>query len=218
MTGHRAGIRTTSRTQASRRATRRFRLPPVPTAAPASGMAATGTGATAMVAPPAAGRRSPRPAAAGAAPVRAAAVRAAARSGSQGSGAGYGGPGYGGGSYGPGGRPTRRGWRRWVRPKRILLVLLALVLVLAVVVGFLYVNINNKLNRVNVLTAYSGRPGADGRHELADRRLRQPGRADPRAGGATRPRARRCRRLLRHDHDLAHPVQREHADACQHPA
>jgi LCP family protein required for cell wall assembly len=84
-------------------------------------------------------------------------------SGSQGSGPGYGGPGYGGGNYGgggygPGGKRTRRGWRRWLRPKRILLGLLALVLVLAVGIGFLYVNINGKLNRANVLTAYSGRP------------------------------------------------------------
>jgi LCP family protein required for cell wall assembly len=81
-------------------------------------------------------------------------------SGGRGSGPGYGagsGPGYGGGS-GPGGAGTRRGWRRWLRPKRILLVLLALVVVLAIAVGFLYVNINGKLNRANVLTGYSGRP------------------------------------------------------------
>ena len=35
---------------------------------------------------------------------------------------------------------------------------MALILVLAVAIGFLYVNINGKLNRANVLTAYSGRP------------------------------------------------------------
>jgi LCP family protein required for cell wall assembly len=39
-------------------------------------------------------------------------------------------------------------------------MLLALVLVLAIAVGFLYVNINGKLNRANVLTSYSGRPAA----------------------------------------------------------
>ncbi|HEX3957027.1 MAG TPA: LCP family protein [Trebonia sp.] len=67
------------------------------------------------------------------------------------------GPGYGGGSYRGGGAGTRRR-RRWLRPRRILLVLAALVLVLVVALGFLYVNINGKLNRANVLTDYSGRP------------------------------------------------------------
>ena len=80
-----------------------------------------------------------------------------------GQGNGYGRPGpgpgsgSGGNSYGPGGAGTRRR-RRWLRPKRILLVLAALLLVLVVAVGFLYVTINGKLNRANVLTAYSGRP------------------------------------------------------------
>jgi LCP family protein required for cell wall assembly len=68
------------------------------------------------------------------------------------------GRGYGGGGYGPRGTGTRRGWRRWLRPKRILLVLTAIVVVLAIVGGFLYVSVNGKLNRANVLTAYSGRP------------------------------------------------------------
>jgi LCP family protein required for cell wall assembly len=68
------------------------------------------------------------------------------------SGTSYGGTGYGG----PGG--GRRGWRRWMRPKRILLILGTLVVVLAIVGTYLYFNVNGKLNRANVLTAYSGRP------------------------------------------------------------
>jgi len=81
-----------------------------------------------------------------------------------GSGTGYSGTstGYGGagddglGYYGRGG--GRRGWRRWMRPKRILLILGTLVVVLAIVGTYLYFNTNGKLNRANVLTAYSGRP------------------------------------------------------------
>jgi LCP family protein required for cell wall assembly len=71
--------------------------------------------------------------------------------------AGYGGVGDNG--YGYGGRGGgRRGWRRWMRPKRILLILGTLVVVLAIVGTYLYFNVNGKLNRVNVLTAYNGRP------------------------------------------------------------
>jgi LCP family protein required for cell wall assembly len=87
----------------------------------------------------------------------------AARHGDPGTGPGYGPAGYGGSGYGPndpgdGGMGTRPGWRRWLRPKRILLILTALVVVLALTAGILYVNINGKLNRVNVLTDYAGRP------------------------------------------------------------
>ncbi len=49
---------------------------------------------------------------------------------------------------------------RWLRPKRILLMLTALLVVLVIAIGFLYFNINGKLSRANVLTAYSGRPAA----------------------------------------------------------
>jgi LCP family protein required for cell wall assembly len=69
-------------------------------------------------------------------------------------GSGYGGAGGGYGTPGGG----RRGWRRWLRPKRILLILGTLVVVLAILGTYLYFNVNGKLNRANVLTAYSGRP------------------------------------------------------------
>jgi LCP family protein required for cell wall assembly len=69
----------------------------------------------------------------------------------------FGGAGNDGAGYGrPGG--GRRGWRRWMRPKRILLILGALVVVLAILGTYLYFNVNGKLNRANVLTAYNGRP------------------------------------------------------------
>jgi LCP family protein required for cell wall assembly len=47
-----------------------------------------------------------------------------------------------------------------MRPKRILLGLVALIVVLAIIGTYLYFNINGKLNRANVLVAYSGRPVA----------------------------------------------------------
>jgi LCP family protein required for cell wall assembly len=64
----------------------------------------------------------------------------------------------GGGSYG--GRIYRAspGWRRWLRPKRLLILFGALVVVLAALGLFFYTSINGKLNRANVLTAYSGQP------------------------------------------------------------
>jgi LCP family protein required for cell wall assembly len=52
---------------------------------------------------------------------------------------------------GPRGPYRPRGWRRWLRPKRILLTLVALVLVLAAAAVGLYFNLNSKLSRVNVL-------------------------------------------------------------------
>ena len=54
------------------------------------------------------------------------------------------------------GEPPRirspRGWRRWVRPKRILAILACLVVVLGVAAVGLYFDLNSKLTRVNVLT------------------------------------------------------------------
>jgi LCP family protein required for cell wall assembly len=73
---------------------------------------------------------------------------------------GYGGGSAGGGgSYGPG-RTYRLspGWRRWLRPKRLLILFAALIVVLAALGFFFYTSINGKLNRANVLTDYSGRP------------------------------------------------------------
>ena len=53
------------------------------------------------------------------------------------------------------GEPPRtrgpRGWRRWVRPRRILALLVALVVVLGAAAAGLYFNLNSKLTRVNVL-------------------------------------------------------------------
>lgn len=71
---------------------------------------------------------------------------------------GYGGAGDGGGGYDSTYRTGGR--RRWLRPKRILLALVALILVLVLVLVFLYFSVNGKLNRINVLTAYSGQPAA----------------------------------------------------------
>ena len=54
------------------------------------------------------------------------------------------------------GEPPRtrgpRGWRRWVRPRRILAGLVVLVVVLGVAAAGLYFDLNSKLTRVNVLT------------------------------------------------------------------
>jgi len=53
------------------------------------------------------------------------------------------------------GEPPRtrgpRGWRRWVRPKRVLFILATLVVVLAVAMAGLYFDLNSRLTRVNVL-------------------------------------------------------------------
>ncbi len=66
--------------------------------------------------------------------------------------------GAGGGGAGNPGMPRRRGWRRWVRAKRLLILFVTLVVVLALAGTFLYFNVNGKLNRGNVLVSYSGRP------------------------------------------------------------
>lgn len=59
----------------------------------------------------------------------------------------------GGGFRGPG------DWRsRWLRPRRIIAILGVLVLLLVVAAGGMYFYLNSKLNRSDVLVAYSGRP------------------------------------------------------------
>ncbi|MGH3188523.1 MAG: LCP family protein [Streptosporangiaceae bacterium] len=50
---------------------------------------------------------------------------------------------------------TRRGWRRWVRPKRILLIVAALVVLLIVASVGLYFDLNSKLTRVPALVPTS---------------------------------------------------------------
>jgi LCP family protein required for cell wall assembly len=60
------------------------------------------------------------------------------------------GPGPGTGTGGP-----RRGWRRWVRPKRILLIVAALVVLLIVASVGLYFDLNSKLTRIPALVPTS---------------------------------------------------------------
>jgi len=55
------------------------------------------------------------------------------------------------GDGGPPRTPGPRGWRRWLRPKRLAVVLATLVVVLAVAGVGLYVDLNSKLTRVSVL-------------------------------------------------------------------
>ncbi len=56
------------------------------------------------------------------------------------------------------GRLGPSGWRRWVRPRRIIAVLAVVIaLLLAGTVGS-YFYLNSKLNRANVLVSYPGRP------------------------------------------------------------
>ena len=51
-----------------------------------------------------------------------------------------------------------RGRRRWLRPKRLLILFTSLIIVLAILGTFFYFNINGKLNRANMLASYTGRP------------------------------------------------------------
>ena len=64
-----------------------------------------------------------------------------------------------GGGYGGSG-PTATGWRRWARPKRILIILASLVVLILVAGMITYFDLNGKLSRANVLVDYSGRPAA----------------------------------------------------------
>jgi len=83
-----------------------------------------------------------------------------------------------GGGFG-GGRP--RGWRRWLRPRRIIGVLCLLVaLLLVATVGF-YFYVNSKLNRSVTLPAFTGQSagqnwliaGSDGRDGLTNQQIQQ---------------------------------------------
>ncbi len=67
-----------------------------------------------------------------------------------------GGPGGGGGGY-PGGF-SQPGWRRWLKPRRIMAIIAALLslAIIASVVSYFY--LDSKLTRKNVLADYSGRP------------------------------------------------------------
>ena len=109
-------------------------------------------------------------------------------------------PGPGTGTGGP-----RRGWRRWVRPKRILLIVAALVVLLIVASVGLYFDLNSKLTRIPALVPTS--LTSDG-HELADRGLGQPWWPDHGAGERAGPRARHHRRPVGHDPDPACAVDR----------
>jgi len=79
----------------------------------------------------------------------------------------------GGGGVGYRG-PGTRGWRRWVRPKRVLIAFVALVLVLVLVGVGLYFDFNSKLSRAAVLVPTSATSagtnwlitGSDGRGGL----------------------------------------------------
>ncbi|HEX5191084.1 MAG TPA: LCP family protein [Streptosporangiaceae bacterium] len=69
-----------------------------------------------------------------------------------------GGPGGGAGGYQGG--YSRPGWRRWLKPRRILAIIAALLslAIVASVVSYFY--LDSKLTRKNVLVDYSGRPAA----------------------------------------------------------
>jgi LCP family protein required for cell wall assembly len=78
-----------------------------------------------------------------------------------------------------GGRP--RGWRRWLRPRRIIGVLCILVaLLLVATVGF-YFYVNGKLNRTMTLPAFTGQSagqnwliaGSDGRDGLTNQQIQE---------------------------------------------
>jgi LCP family protein required for cell wall assembly len=91
---------------------------------------------------------------------------------------------YSGGRSGGGGSLRTGGGRRWLRPRRILGVL-AIVVALILVAGIAeYFNLNGKLTRANVLTAYAGQPvqgdgtnwliaGSDSRQGLSGKALKK---------------------------------------------
>jgi LCP family protein required for cell wall assembly len=61
-----------------------------------------------------------------------------------------GGGGVGGGGVG-GGYP-RRGWRRWLRPRRVLAILAGLVALIVVAAAVVYFSVNSKLTKADVLS------------------------------------------------------------------
>jgi LCP family protein required for cell wall assembly len=58
----------------------------------------------------------------------------------------------GGGGGAGGGRYRPRGWRRWLRPRRILAILAGLVALIVVAAVAVYFSVNSKLTKVDVLT------------------------------------------------------------------
>ena len=69
----------------------------------------------------------------------------------------------GGGTSGSGGGGTGLadiGWRRWLRPKRILLIVASFVVLVLLGGVITYFYLNSKLSRADVLVNYSGRPVA----------------------------------------------------------
>jgi len=64
-----------------------------------------------------------------------------------------GGGGAGGGGIGGGYR--RRGWRRWLRPRRVLVILAGLVALIVVAAVAVYFSVNSKLTKVDVLSPVS---------------------------------------------------------------
>ncbi|HUD38135.1 MAG TPA: LCP family protein, partial [Streptosporangiaceae bacterium] len=93
------------------------------------------------------------------------------------------GPGRGGGPGYPG-QPKRTGWRRWLRP-RVIAVVLAVILSLAIVGSVAtYFYLDSNLVKKNVLVSYAGQPvqgqgsnwlitGSDSRQGLTDRQIRR---------------------------------------------
>ena len=69
----------------------------------------------------------------------------------------------GGGTSGSGGGGTGLadiGWRRWLRPKRILLIVASFVVLVLLGGVITYFYLNSKLSRADVLVNYSSRPAA----------------------------------------------------------
>ena len=108
-----------------------------------------------------------------------------------------------------------RGWRRWLRPKRIaaiIAVLLSVAIVGSVITLLLPGFQDHQEEHPGRLLQQAG-PGRG--HELADHRLGQQAGPDPQAGAQARDRARHQRQAVRHDPGAAPAVQRRPAGADQ---